>query len=450
MNAPICDFVKQYSQSNMTRFHMPGHKGCNQLGFEEFDITEIKGADSLFDCNGIIKESEENCTKIFETEKTVYSTGGSTLCIQSMLYLAGKHSCLSKPAVIAARNAHKAFINACGLLGIDVVWITPQSSRSICECIVTPEAIDEALSKYEDTICGVYITSPDYLGNISDIEGISKVCRKHSVPLLCDNAHGSYLKFLKKSQHPIDLGADICCDSAHKTLPVLTGGAYLHIAKGTKYSREFAKDVKQAMSLFGSTSPSYLTLCSLDYANILLSNEFRDKLAFILNEVSSSAEALRNAGYEVIYSEPLKITILPNSRGRTGIELAEYLRENGFECEYSDYSCVVLMLSPYNKIGALTEAVSALSTLPMPRIFLKPLCIDFSKLCTNSKISIRAAVLSKSEMIATEKAVNRICAKPCIACPPGIPICISGEIITESAISLLLSYGIDFVDCVIE
>lgn len=448
MNAPICEFVKNYSQSGITRFHMPGHKGCNLLGFEEFDITEIKGADSLFDADGIIAQSEKNAGMLFESKRTLYSTGGSTLCIQAMLYLALTYKRVKNPVIIAPRNVHKAFINACGLLDIDVEWVFPIKSNSICECRVSVSDIDDAISSCDDNLIGVYITSPDYLGNIADIKSISALCRKKHIPLIVDNAHGSYLKFLKTSMHPIDSGADICCDSAHKTLPALTGTAYLHIAKNTGFSDFFAENAKAALALFGSTSPSYLALCSLDYCNVLLNEEFRQKLEAILDEVSQAKKAIINMGYDVISDEPLKLTIMPNKCGRTGTELAEYFRENGFECEYADYSCVVLMISPYNKIGKITQLAFFLSKLPMPKVYLKPVEICFDELKIKKAMSIREAVMSKSVFIDVNQSVGRICAKPVIACPPGVPIAISGEVITEDVIRLMNTYNIEKIEVV--
>ena len=113
-----------------------------------------------------------------------------------------------------------------------------------------------------------YLTSPDYLGGMQDIAALSAVCDAHGVPLLVDNAHGAYLRFLPGgSRHPIDLGAAACCDSGHKTLPVLTGGAYLHL--GPKAPVQEESTVRSALALFGSTSPSYLILQSLDACNRL-------------------------------------------------------------------------------------------------------------------------------------------------------------------------------------
>lgn len=127
-----------------------------------------------------------------------------------------------KITVAAPRNVHKAFINACILLDIDVEWIYPKGEfTSICAGSVTPEDVEKVLSRTKADC--VYVTSPDYLGDLSDIKGMSEVCRKYGVPLLCDNAHGAYLKFLPESLHPMDLGADMCCDSAHKRFHATQG-----------------------------------------------------------------------------------------------------------------------------------------------------------------------------------------------------------------------------------
>ena len=235
MKTPICNFVRNYSARNALRLHMPGHKGTGPLGFEDLDITEIDGADSLYEAAGIIRESEKNASSLYGCA-TFYSTEGSSQCIRAMLYLAmlraqeqGK-----KPKIAAGRNAHKTFLSAAALLDLDVTWICPPEQTSYLSCKPTAEQIGELLS-FDKEITAVYLTSPDYLGNLADVRGIAEVCRRHGVLLLVDNAHGAYLAFLNESLHPIALGADMCCDSAHKTLPALTGGAYLHLSKNCNH-----------------------------------------------------------------------------------------------------------------------------------------------------------------------------------------------------------------------
>ena len=135
-----------------------------------------------------------------------------------------------KPLIAAARNAHKAFLTAAAMLDAEVQWLYPRHPDSYLSCDLSPEELEEFLQSAPEKPTAVYLTSPDYLGNTADIRRLAEVCHRWGVLLAVDNAHGAYLKFLPKSMHPIDLGADICCDSAHKTLPVLTGGAYLHLS----------------------------------------------------------------------------------------------------------------------------------------------------------------------------------------------------------------------------
>ena len=283
MKTPIADFVKAYANSNMSRFHMPGHKGKSFVGCETFDITEVHGGDSLYEADGIIAESEKNATELFGTARTLFSTEGSSQCIRAMLYLAMLRKKQGiRPVVVAARNVHKAFIYAATLLDFDVIWLWPEgNAESLCSCYVSPETIEKVLQENKDSVVAVYITSPDYLGGQADIKEIAEVCHKYGTILAVDNAHGAYLRFLETSQHPIDLDADICCDSAHKTLPVLTGGAYLHISKNAP--KVFSEQAKYSMGLFGSTSPSYLIMSSLDLCNAYLAEGYKERLKQIID-----------------------------------------------------------------------------------------------------------------------------------------------------------------------
>ena len=228
MNTPICDFVRRYAESKTLRLHMPGHKGKGPLGIEQLDITEISGADSLYEASGIIAESEANASALFGCP-TFYSTEGSSQCIRAMLHLA---TCGRNRRIAAARNVHKTFLSAAALLDLQVDWLYPDSEGSYLACPITAETLENYFATCEEIPAAVYVTSPDYLGNLLYIDALAAVCHRYGSLLLVDNAHGAYLKFLPDSRHPMDLGADLCCDSAHKTLPVLTGGAYLHIRDG--------------------------------------------------------------------------------------------------------------------------------------------------------------------------------------------------------------------------
>lgn len=414
MDTPIYDFLKKYSESSVTRFHMPGHKGKDYLGFERFDITEIKGADSLYEAEGIIKQSEENAAQVFGTGATFYSAEGSSLSIKAMVYAAMLTRGNKSKKIIAARNVHKSFVNACALLDIDIEWIYPQSADSLCSGAITDIEADEALIKHSDA-CALYVTSPNYIGEITDIAKLAAVCKKHSIPLIVDNAHGAYLKFC--GLHPIDLGADMCCDSAHKTLSVLTGGAYLHISNEKKDT--YTPLIKNAMSAFGSTSPSYLIMASLDLCNKYLSDGYSNKLNECIEKINELKASVKQ--YTFYNTEPLKISVKCN-----GNMLSEWLRKYNIECEYADSTALVLMITPENTnedFIKLKQAFNEATNFPQ---MLPPAIPQGIK-----KISVREAFLSSSETINVSEAEGRICANSCISCPPAIPIAISGELITK-------------------
>lgn len=430
MTTPIADFVNNYIKSNTSRLHMPGHKGVSFLGCERLDITEIKGADELYAPEGIILESEKNASRLFDTSKTVYSAGGSSQSINAMLYLALTRG--KSKTVLAGRNAHKAFIYAAAKLSADVRWLYPKDlGKGICGCVITPEELRSELSKTDEKPSAVYITSPDYLGEISDIKGISAVCREYGVPLLVDNAHGAYTAFLETSRHPIHLGADLCCDSAHKTLPVLTGGGYLHIAKDDRYG--FSEGAVRAMEIFGSTSPSYLILQSLDICNKYLSESFKSDLEGCIENVKRVKSAIKDAGFKDISDEPLKITI------DLGRPCGEHFRQRGIECEYSDSDFVVFMFTPQNSKEDFEKIINAVRELKaVEKNNIKKL--EFPK--ENRAITIREAVFSPCEETDINNARGKICGAPTVSCPPAVPIAVSGEIISKNHIALFKKYGI--------
>lgn len=444
MNTPICDFVRQYAEGNALRLHMPGHKGNAHLGMEQLDITEIDGADSLYEASGIICQSEDNAGTLFGSE-TFYSTEGCSQCIRAMVYLAALHAKQQgrRPLIAAARNVHKSFVSAAALLDVDVLWLYPNKPDSYLSCKLDPDTLDARLVEHKPT--AVYLTSPDYLGNVADICAISKVCRRHGVLLLVDNAHGAYLRFLQPSRHPVDLGADICCDSAHKTLPVLTGGAYLHVAKDAP--NLFREQAKNALMLFGSTSPSYLILQSLDAANAYLNDGYCQKLAMFAAKVQQLKEKLTDHGYTLQGDEPLKLTILAKSYGYTGRQLADILLRQDMVCEFSDPDFVVMMFTPETGETGLKQLEQALLAIPQKPAIAEKTPVFHS--CV-AAMPIRDAVLSPCETVTVEKSIGRVLAAASVGCPPAVPIVVCGEHIDEAAVKTLSYYGVETCTVVIE
>ena len=189
MSTPLFSAIDRLRRQGFSRFHTPGHKG-RDCGFltpvTPWDFTEVRGADSLFEASGPIAETEARCTALYRTGGTFLSAGGSTLCIQAMLALVrplgGK--------LLLGRNAHASAIKTMALLDLRPVWLAQDLAPDGFPAPVTPAQVEAALAAGGD-YAGVYVTSPDYFGRLTDIAGLAEVCHRYGVPLLVDNAHGA-------------------------------------------------------------------------------------------------------------------------------------------------------------------------------------------------------------------------------------------------------------------
>lgn len=456
MNTPIADFCRDYAEKDIARLHMPGHKGTGPLGVEAMDLTEIAGADSLYEADGIIAESERNAASLFGTRGTFYSCGGSSQSVKAMCLLALRNHAkthFGKATILAGRNAHKSFVQAAQLLQFDVRWLSSEEDVfSLCRCAITPGGLDLKLRQLKDEavpLAAVYVTSPDYLGNILDIRGLADVAHSYGVPLLVDNAHGAYLKFLPEDRHPITLGADVCTDSAHKTLPVLTGGGYLHI--GPQAPEGFEETARDAMCLFGSTSPSYLILQSLDLCNAWLSDEAPSAFAETAGRVTALKETLLDEGLELLGNEPLKVTIdCRSSLQEPGTVFADRLRDFSIECEYADRDTVVLMFSPFSRpddhqqVELAVHMLMQVERASQNRILsgLRSKAVSLSALLP-TVITRPYEVLNRpTEEVPVEEALGRIAADVRVGCPPAVLPVVPGEKIDRGVVEILKYCGI--------
>ena len=440
----IYNSLKNYNLLNRSSFHTPGHKNNSLLKKYlnlEMDITELPDTDNLYDSTSCINISENKATKFYQTKKTIFSAGGNTLCIQTMLKLI----CNEKiNHIIFSRNVHKSVINTMSFLNIVPHWVIPQKYLNFdLPFYVNPEDILSLLKKNKK-IKAVFVTSPDYYGNILNINEISKICLKFNIPLLVDNAHGSHLICIDQNMHPINQGASLVADSIHKTLPALTGSALLHIM-----DEKFIPYAKYSMSMFGSTSPSFLILSSIDLCiNWLIKNghdEFKNLLKKIISIKKIASE--KNILYESDCSDPTRITICHSNIGYTENQIKKHLHKYKVEPEYCDKYYSVFIPSPFNKnkdFENLKNAILALT--PKEKIpYNKKYCF---KIPQNTSLSVKDAMTSPSITIPVNKSLNKCISKIVSPCPPGIPLLIPGEIIKKEEQSLLINYGIHKVDVV--
>ena len=442
MQTPVCDFVKSYASRRGVRMHMPGHKGSPLLGPESLDITEIAGADELYHARGILLESEQNASALFGSARTVYSAEGSSQCVRAMVALAlGYSRDRGGPArLLAGRNAHQSLISAAALLDVDVDWLFPDASEGaspgLLSCSVSPAALDRALSLRR--YAAVYLTSPDYLGHLADLSALSAVCHAHDTLLLVDNAHGAYLRFLPRDLHPLTLGADLCCDSAHKTLPCLTGAAYLHLSPAAPSS--LAAAMESAMKLFGSTSPSWLILQSLDRVNPVLAGSFPARLQDAVLHVAALKATLASLGWSLVGDEPLKLTLAPKAFGYTGLQVADRLRLHRIEPEFADPDFLTLMPSPATPAADWFRLSRALRSIPRR----EPLTLQPPPLPRPPwACGIREAVLGPRETLPLSQAAGRILADASLSCPPAVYPAVPGELLTPEVIACFRYYGFD-------
>lgn len=427
MKTPIHDFLVSYAKENPVRCHMPGGKE------QPFDITEIEGADSLFESQGIIRQSEENAAELFGAGKTLFSCGGSTLAIQTMLASA-KTLYPDKNRVAASRYCHKSLVTACVLLGLELDWIKADNFLS---CEISPDNVLNALR--EDTLC-VFVQSIDYYGGECDIKAVSEVCREKGVLLLVDNAHGAYRVFT--DNHPLKQGADMTADSAHKTLPCITGGAYLHISKTAP--KGLSERAKELMSLFGSSSPSYLMLNSLDLCNKFIAEQ-RERAQKVFKEAKKLKEKLEETGFTLGKSDLMKITVNACEYGYDGFEFSRLLRKRGVSAEYADRCYTVLLFSAGQSTEDFERVFKAASGIPKrnkldykePTFELPP-----------KAMTVREAVLGATEEVKTQNACGRVCGGVLCPCPPCVPVIMPGEVLTSEILQVLEWYGTDSVRCV--
>ncbi len=429
MTTPLYDAMQSYLQSKPARFHTPGHKGSLPFPLAElapYDLTELPLTGSLFDEEGPMLDTESRIASFYGAGASLISAGGATLCIQGMLGA----FCPMGSKLLMFRGCHRSAVSAAALLGLEIIWVYPDlPSGAGLPGTVSPKAVADAIHRHPDAR-GLYVTSPDYFGVLQDIAAFQSICAQHGIPLLVDNAHGSHLRFFEEL-HPLVLGADACCDSFHKTLPVLTGGAVLHLKDSALRPK-----ARAMMALFGSTSPSYPIMLSIELAAARL-EELKAHYQALAIEVGKLRQYALDANVWGVAAtaDPLRIVLDYSQSGLDQSSFTALCQHLGIEPEYTTATHTVLLPAPLSPLDGVYRLIDRIRASVPASPYLNPLPI------LDQKLPLRDAILKDSEPIDIQDSVGRIAAQIFAPCPPGVPITVPGEQICEKAKVFLKNYG---------
>lgn len=437
-------------KSSPIPFHMPGHKIGKGIPYEFLkdlhllDMTEIPGLDNLHFPEGVIKEAQELAAKVFGADYTSFLVNGSTCGVHAAIL----GLCKPGDRLIVSRDCHKSVIGAMMLASVTPIYITPEyDSLFGVSSLLLPSAVEQALKNNPDAV-GVVVTRPNYYGLCSDIRAISDVVHSYNKILIVDEAHGAHLKFSSKLPCcALDADADVCIQSAHKTLPALTQGAYLHI----KGNRVDVDKVKFVLRLIQTSSPSYILMTFLDVARAIMEKYGEELIENLLRVIDSFEKMLcSNTGYELLSAQPLlsgfvdktRIVINVKNTGKPGFFIEKILRSQfNIQVEMSDMNNIVCISTVADGMKEFESLYNALKEIEkqfnksskIPDINLKKVNIS------SQAVSLGNIMECLYRKVNLEESVGKVSRGIITPYPPGVPVICPGEIITQEAVQYIIS-----------
>ena len=454
---PLWEQMEKYWQQMVYPFHTPGHKGGRGAAPElrdilgpkalSMDVSLMDELDDLHHPSRCLKEAQELAANLYGADKSYFSVNGTTGAIHAMLLGALK----PQDKILVPRNSHSSVIGGLILGDFRPVYIMPEYSQKWGLSLqVSPEQIDMALGRNQD-IKAVLITSPNYYGLCTDVEAISKVCHRHGVVLLVDEAHGAHLGFSELlPPSALSCGADAVSQSTHKILGALTQCSMLHIT----FTHLDETRMDKAMSLVTTTSPNYLLLASLDLARAQLEEKGTSMVEAAIDAADTLRDALSTVPYIRVLNEELvgeggvvamdktKVTVNVTALGISGKEVGDILRKAGIAVELVDQNNVLFLVTYADQqeaydsvVDKIVDVFQSLSNDPK-----EALPLIGKKLPTPLPVITPAkAFYSSSEEVDFKMAVGEISAEQISFYPPGIPIIVPGERITSEVIDYCLN-----------
>lgn len=449
MKRPIYDGMTKYMEHQYRPWHMPGHKRKNIMepfDLFSYDVTEAEGLDNLACPEEFIREALDDATAIYHTKQTLYLVNGSTVGILTAI-----HACCNRgDKILISRNCHQAVYHAIELLELKPVYLIPQiSNEHHIQGCVTVKSVEEAFLMHSD-LKAVVIVSPTYEGVISNIEGISNIVHRNKSILIVDEAHGAHLPFISPDKSAIYQGADLVIQSLHKTLPSVTQTALLHVCTDTISVNQ----VKRFLQYFQTSSPSYPFMICMDdcihwmnsdggklratqYCEALI--EFREWASCLthirlLEEDDFKIDENSQCSYDFG-----KLCFVLNDTVDNGMDVAHALwitYKQAYEMAfYNGFLLMTSIMDTKEDFEKLKEALLALDA--EVRIGQKEDDISIYEIKERVVISPGSASGMKKEWIAVSNANGHIAGDYLYLYPPGIPILVPGEEISERLITYI-------------
>ncbi|MBQ0005370.1 MAG: aminotransferase class V-fold PLP-dependent enzyme [Clostridiales bacterium] len=444
-SSTIAEYLVSHKNSEPISFHMPGHKGREELfvqcGYGDFvknmvgnDVTEIPGADNLFDPRGTILRVKENYARLYGVQSTELLVNGSSAGIIASIMASVPRG----GKLILGRNSHHSAFSAMRLGDITPVYLRPEiEPNSGLQIYISPEEVRAAVDENPDA-SAVLITSPNYYGILSDIESIADICHDNNMLLIVDEAHGAHLKFFdrtaKHKRAAENLGADLVVCSTHKTLLSYTGSGILNICS----SRVDAEEVREILHMVQTTSPSYLLMGSLDINEKIMSRLADDVVARWKEDlIYFYRRADRIPGVRIFTHEMLdmtKINISMAELGLSGEKLGRELRYNNIWIEMVHGEYVMLMTGAGNRRGDYVELLRALEQISRKYGIGKPIERRSENYDFDLEVSEIPKKKTKQPLYLAE---GHVMYSPVIIYPPGFPVVCPGEIMNMEAITCI-------------
>lgn len=442
----LIDDLLKYKEEVDIRFHMPGHKG-NTFNFKELvslkenlftiDVTEVEGTDNLHVPTGIIKEAQERASLFYGAKHSFFLVNGSTAGIYSMIL-----GLLNpKEKIIVQRNCHRSVYSACMLGDLEVVYVNPVIDEEFnIPVSLDVEEIIDVMNKNLDAKA-IVLTYPTYYGTCFDLEKVIKEAKKRNIYVLIDSAHGAHFKcstYLPKDA--IELGADAVVYSLHKTAPALTQCSILNV------NLDNVDGIKFMLSVFQTTSPSYLFMSSIDAAIGIMNKSGKELVEKTISYANRLRNRLNSIGYKTLGIERIgkyKINDIDATRiviysEIGGHNLNEILRKKyKIQVEMSDDNNIVLIGSMFDKEDYYEYLYTALIDIKNKYIQGENKRRAFLKTDYKIRMNMRQAYYSQKEKLPIKEARGRISAEMLVPYPPGVPLVMPGEEITEDIITFL-------------